>query len=68
MSSKLSRTAQRMITRTFGDEAVVFPARIDRVTINGVTFLLNNRAIEFLNQQAFENAGQYGGCDGDKHE
>ena len=55
MSSKLSRDAQLMI-------ASVLPQAMiekDRVVVGPIVFLLNNRAIEYLNASAFENAGQY---------
>lgn len=57
MACQLSRAAQQMIVAAFADREVIF----DRsgVTVGGLKFLLNNRAIEALNYQAFDNAGQF---------
>lgn len=55
----MSRDAMRMLAAVFGDDLIVSGRRMERVEIKGVTFLLNNRALEFLNHQAFENKGQF---------
>lgn len=57
MSEHLSRQAQHMLTTIFHDCEPSYEK--DRFTIRGVSFLLNNRAISYLNQMAADARGQY---------
>lgn len=57
MSAHLSRAAQQMIAKVL--EGHELRIEKDRVVVGPITFILNNRAISLLNEQAFENAGQF---------